>query len=166
MVQITQRRRQRQQSHVTTAAVSIGLLIALLSIGLAACSSVLGGPPPPTQPPVQQCGTVHTLGPHVVAADQAGAKQAEDCLWQAFQECLPATFVFVMGSVDTVLTRTFTVETDNKGNCSLSDMRQFRMLPSPPEAPKTYLCKSMIEKTDGLHFSGCNVDGDIFAPVA
>lgn len=169
MVQITQRRRQRHQSCMTSAALSIGLLIALLSAGLAACSSGLDSPPPtptPTQAPVQQCGTVRTLGPHVIAADRAGAKQAENCFWLAFQQCLPATFVYVMGGVDTAITRTFTIESDNKGSCTLSDMRQFRMIPSPPEAPKTYMCKSMIEKPDGLHFSGCDVDGDVIVPVA
>lgn len=170
MVQITQPQELRQRSHFPSAALSIGLLLALLSVALAACSPSLGGPPPPpTQPPVMHCGGVQSLGPHLVPADQAGAKQAEDCFWQAFQQCRPATFTFIMGGVDTVTTRIFTVQVDkvsSTGNCALSDTRQFRMLPNPPLASKTYTCMSMLEKPDGLHFSNCDADGDILVPVS
>jgi hypothetical protein len=115
--------------------------------------------PPTTQTQLQKCGTVHT-NPRGIPTDVLAAKQAEDCFWQAFQKCAPASLVYTLIGVDTVTTRTFTIQTNN-GHCSISDAFQHTIVPAPLSAAKTYTCTGVAQKPDGLHLSGCGQDGDI-----
>ena len=160
------------------AALSIGLLITLVSAGLAACgysgsnegstSSTEHQPQAqvthlPTQ--VQKCGIVQGLARLEVPVDDNGAQQAENCFWQAFQHCRPTTLVFITTSVDTALIRTFTIH-NNKGACSISDARQLRVVPNQPSAATTFTCTGLVQQQQGLHFLACGQDGDIVVPVS
>src|SRR5229473_1234245 len=129
----------------TSVAFNTGLLITLLSLVLAACgynsasiSSTLSQtqvdqPQAQTQvqTKVKQCGTVSGLGRLEVPVNDTGAAAAENCFWRAFQHCQPATLVFVSSSVDTSLIRTFVIH-QNRARCSITDARQFRVVPRPP----------------------------------
>jgi hypothetical protein len=173
------------------AALNIGLLIALVSTGLAACGysgSNQGSTPstqsqpqaqvthPPIQShpqaqvthppvPVQKCGVVHGLAHLEVPPSDTGAGRAENCFWQAFQHCRPATLVFITSSVDTALIRTFTIHNHN-GACSISDATQQRIVPHPPSPAGTYTCTGLVQKPDGLHFTACGKDGDVLVPAS
>lgn len=158
---------------MTIVALSIGLLIALVSTGLAACgnSGSNQGNTPSTQPKtqvtqlpaeVQQCGIVQGLARLEVPVADNGAQQAENCFWQAFQHCRPASLVFVTTSLDTSLIRTFTIH-NNQGACSISDARQQRIVPNQPSAARIYTCTGLLQQ-HGLRFLSCGEDGDVFVP--
>ena len=158
------------------AALSIGLLIALVSTGLAACgySGSNEGSTSSTQhqpqaqvthlpAQVRECGIVQGLARLEVPVDDNGAQQAENCFWQAFQHCRPTTLVFITTSVDTALIRTFTIH-NNKGACSISDARQLRVVPNQPSAARTYTCTGLVQQQHSLRFFSCGEDGDVVVP--
>ncbi|HEY3993942.1 MAG TPA: hypothetical protein VGM01_13830 [Ktedonobacteraceae bacterium] len=147
----------------------IGLI--LLWFFLAACganSSTITGNNGPgataTEPPTQHCGTIHTLGPRVVATDQKNARDIEDCFWQAYQQCHPATLIYVQGGVDTATTRTFSLKKQN-GKCALSDTFQHIIFPRPPISTGNDTCTGLEQQADGLHFLACGSAGDILVPT-
>ena len=176
----------------TSAALSIGLLIAVVSAGLAACgyNGSNPGSSPSTQPQaqvtqtstqvkhasvqvtrsptqvtlsqtqVQKCGIVQGLGSLEVPVGVTGAEQVENCFWQAFQHCHPATLVFITSSPGMTLTRTFTIS-NNNGTCSVSDARQQRIASNPPSPAGTYTCAGLTQKPGELFFSACGQDGDV-----
>jgi hypothetical protein len=162
---------------MTPAALSIVLSIALASIALAACgysgSNQSGTSPTQPQPQahathppvqVQHCGVVQGLENLKVPVADVGAVQVEKCFWHAFQQCHTATLVYILGSIDTTLIRTFMIHNDN-GTCSISDAKQQRIVPNPPSAAETYVCAGLVQLPNGLHFSACGQDGSIFVPV-
>jgi hypothetical protein len=158
-------RRYLRQSMVV---LSIGLLLAVISAGLVACGSTAGtggSPnPTPTKPAqVQKCGSVQ-MNPRGIPINGSGAKQAEDCFWQAYQKCYAASLSFTTTGVDTILLRTFTIK-NSGGQCAVSDAVQHAIVPAPLSAAKTYTCTSVTELVDGLHFSGCGNDGDVVMPL-
>lgn len=142
---------------------SIGVLIALLSVGLVACGSEQGSQPPSTAS-VQglHCGKIQA-GPSGKVVNTDAAKQATNCFWQAFQQCHPASLVFIAGGVDTVTTQTFTIK-NNSNPCTISETVQSVMGPNPPSVARTYTCAGLAQKPDGLHFASCGEDGNVFVP--
>src|SRR5215472_7788110 len=160
------------------AVLSIVFVMVLASVGLAACgysgSNQSGTPSISTQPqaqvthspaPLQKCGIVQGLARLEAPPSDTGAARAENCFWQAFQHCRPATLVFITSSVDTALIRTFTIHDDN-GACSISDAKQQRIVPNPPSPAGTYTCAGLLQQPDGLHFSACGKDGDVLVPAS
>lgn len=144
----------------------MGLLIVLLSAGLAACAfnqRTQSGSTATSSTHTQQCGKVQT-GPQGTLLDAAAAKQATNCFWQAFQHCHAASLIFSSSGSDTAMIRTFTVENDH-AQCSISDAVQDVMGPNPPAAGKTYICLGLEQESKGLHFASCGEDGDIFVPT-
>ena len=160
------------------AALSIGLMMMLASVGLAACgySGSNQGSTPSTQSqpqaqvthppvPVQKCGVVQGLAHLEVPPSDTGAQRVETCLWQAFQHCHPAALVFISSSPGTALIRTFTISSNN-GACSISDARQQRIASNPPSAAETYTCTGLVQKPGGLLFTACGKDGDVLVPMS
>ena len=161
----------------TSVAFNTALLVALLTLVLAACgynsasiSSTLSQtqvdqPQAQTQvqTKVKQCGTVSGLGRLVVPVNDTGA--AENCFWRAFQHCQPATLVFSISSIDTSFIRTFTIH-NNRGKCSITDSRQFRVVPRPPSPALVFTCAGLTRLPDGLRFAACGKDGNIIVPGA
>jgi hypothetical protein len=173
---MTHHRRLHRWFSTAIAALSIGLLIALVSTALAACGysgSNQGNTPstqsqPQTQATqipaqVQKCGIVQGLAHLEVPVSDNGAQQAENCFWQAFQSCHPATLVFIMTSAGTALIRTFTIH-NNTGACSISDARQQRVVPNQPSAARTSTCTGLVQQQQSLHFLSCGEDGDVVVP--
>ena len=159
-------------------AVTMGLLIVLLSASLIACGpqgnnqahSTSTTPQESNQPSftatpsaqAQQCGKVQT-GPQGALLDATAAKQATNCFWQAFQHCNSASLTFTAGGVDTVVTRNFTLESKSN-QCVISETTQTTIAPSNHWAAKTYICNRLVQQSDGLHFSSCGEDGDVIVP--
>ena len=168
MLQILQRYHLRQSRLKRVLAVlSIGLLVAVISAGIAACASSSSGsqnPTPTTSTQVQKCGSVRT-NPRGIPLNGPATKQAEDCFWQAYQKCHAASLSFTTTGVDTVVVRTFTIQ-NNGEQCSVSDTVQHAIVPAPLSAAKTYTCTGVTEQADGLHFTGCGNDGNIIVPLS
>ncbi len=144
--------------------------IALLMIVLSACgsnSSNMGsqGPNPTPTLQVQHCGTLHSLRFQIVPADQNIAKQAENCFWQAFQQCQPATLTYTQSGIDTGTVHTFSLKSIN-GMCSISDGVQHFIAPNPPGAAKTYTCSDVKLQSDGLHILSCGAVGTVLIPMS
>lgn len=116
-----------------------------------------------TQPPIKQCGTVHTLRQLVVPTEQKGAKGVEDCFWQAYQKCSPATLVYSQGAIDTATVYTFSLKSQN-GKCVIEDLLQHVILPRTPAPGVNGTCAGLTQQTDGLHFHACNNEGDVLVP--
>jgi len=148
--------------------LSMGLVLLVIGVGLAACGSntTTGGgsnPTPTVSTQVQKCGNVQA-NPLGHPLNGTTAKQAEDCFWQAEQKCQPATLTYIAGGVDTITTHIFTVQ-NNGGQCSVSDAMTHAFVPSKPSVTKTCTCSSVNQQTDGLHFSACGSEGDIVVPM-
>jgi len=148
--------------------LGIGLLIALviLTAILAACGSnntTPGGQPTSTPPAqVQKCGSVET-SPNGLITDATKAKQAENCFWQAYQQCHTATLTFTKRGLDAGAIHSFTIASNN-GQCSISDAIQTYIAPNPPRPGSTYTCMGLTQQVDGLHFASCGELGDIVVP--
>ena len=102
------------------------MTLALLMLLLSACGSNAGGQgratTPTNTPSLQElkCGTVHTLHSQIAPADLNTARHAEDCFWQAFQQCQPATLTYTKNEVDAGSVNTFTLKSIG-GKCTVSD---------------------------------------------
>src|SRR5438045_7265274 len=163
MLQILQRNHPRQNRLKRVLAVlSLGVLVAAISVGIAACASSSSGsqnPTPTKSTQVQKCGSERT-NPRGIPVNGPAAKQTEDCFWQAFQKCHAASLSYTTTGVDTVVVRNFTIQ-NNGEQCSVSDTVQHAIVPAPLSAAKTYTCTGVTEQADGLNFKGCGNDGDI-----
>lgn len=146
--------------------------LVLLLVLLAACGTNAngtttgsGGTPVATStpPPAQHCGIVHTQRLQVVPADQDLAKGAEDCFWQAYQQCHPATLTYSQGNLDTVMLHTFTLVSQH-GRCVITDAVQRSVLPRPLQTAGNYTCTTLARQPDGLHFTGCGSEGSVLVP--
>lgn len=144
---------------ITLACLCLGIL--LVACGTSG-GTTGGSGATPTKVVVQQCGTVHT-DPRGIIADTSAAKAVEDCFFQAYQQCRPATLNYSLVSLDTGVDRTFTVKSAN-GQCSVTDAVQHYVVPQKPGPAQVYTCSGVTQQADGLHFSSCGQDGDIIVP--
>jgi len=168
----------RRWFRTTYMAFSIGFLIIVVSVGLAACGyNADQGSISSTQPlaqmihsqaqtaqaqvRVQKCGVVQSLGGLKVPVGDTGAERVETCFWRAFQHCHPATLIFIMSSIDTSLIRTFTIH-KSKGLCSISGAKQLRVVPNRLSPAKIYTCTGLVKQPGALRFTACGQDGDVF----
>lgn len=149
-----------------------GLVLFLVLLLLAACGTNAngtttggGGTPAATSspPPAQHCGVVHTQRLQVVPAEQDLARRVEDCFWQAYQQCHPATMTYSQGNLDTVMLHTFALASQN-GRCVITDAVQRSVLPRPPQSAGSYTCASLSRQSDGLRFTGCGSEGNVLVP--
>ena len=157
--------------------LAIGL--ALLLMLLAACGANATGTTTPgsgtSTPPVsatntpakplatQHCGVVHTLRLQVVPADKSHADGVENCFWQAYQKCNPATLVYSQGNLDTVVLHNFSLKSQN-GQCVITDAVQRSVVPRPPQTVGNYTCSNLLRQRDGLSFATCGSEGNVLVP--
>jgi hypothetical protein len=150
-------------------AIYASTLLALLMLVLSACGSNTGGqgqeatPTPTHASQVQKCGTVHTLHSTIAPGDQEMVKQAENCFWQAFQQCQPATLTYQQNELDTGTIHTFTLKS-SAGKCNVSDGVQHYIAPQPPGGTTTYACSDVKLQTDGLYIFSCGDVGTVIVP--
>lgn len=149
-------------------AICASMILALLMLVLSACGSNVGGQgstPTPTAPlQVQKCGTVQSLHSYIPPADQQMVKQAENCFWQAFQQCQPATLTYSQNELDTGTVHTFTLKSA-AGKCAITDGVQHYIAPRPPGNTTTYACSDVKLQTDGLYIFSCGDVGTVIVPV-
>jgi len=165
---------QRSWVRTTAAIWGIALLIALLSIGLAACgySSIGVGSlssavspaqvaQPQSQTSFRHCGIVNGYGAlEVVPIDTGNAAQAESCFWQAFQHCQPATLIFSMNGLHASFTHIFTIK-NSHGKCLILDATKFGSITNLTSPTTVYTCVGMKRYPRALHILGCGKDGTI-----
>lgn len=120
---------------------------------------------PPRTSTAQNCGAVHTMRLLIVPADIDHVKDVENCFWQAFQQCHPATMIFAQNDLDTGTINTFSLQSVN-GSCVISDGVQSFVAPRPPSTAKNYTCAGLTRESDGLHFHSCEAAGTIIVPIA
>ena len=135
----------------------MGVALLALCAGLAACGA---GTPAVVG---QNCGTV-SKG-FRVAGDPSGP---EDCLWQAWTRCQPATLVYTVFGVDTGDTHTVTVQPNN-GGCEVRDAAQGYSANGGGSRGliTTYTCAGLERAPDGgLIVHACGGEGDLTIPPA
>ena len=156
----------RNRVFVSCSATTIALLMLLLS----ACGANVGGQgqvATPTSTPslqVQKCGIVHTLHSQIAPTDLNIAKQAENCFWQAFQQCQPATLTYAENGLDAGIVNTFTLKSAG-GKCAISDGVQHYIAPHPPGNTTTYTCSDVKLQSDGLYVYSCGEVGTVIVPM-
>ena len=168
MLQILQPYPGLSRLKMSLAVLSMGLLLVVISAGIAACASSSSGsqnptPTPTTSTQVQKCGSVRT-NPRGTPLNESTAKQAVDCFWQAYQKCHAASLSFTSTGVDTVAVHTFTIQSNGE-QCTIADAVQHAIVPAPLSAAKTYTCTGVTQQADGLHFASCGNDGNIVVPL-
>jgi hypothetical protein len=152
---------------LTTGAMLSALLVMLL---LAACGSSTGGqgspggttPSPSTG--TTNCGTLHESHAGLDEKDKPIAAQAENCFYQAYQQCRNATLTFMVSSIDTGTIHKFAVS-NNGGKCTITDGTQHYVAPNPPGATIEYTCSTMTQEADGLHIQSCGAANTVVVPA-
>jgi hypothetical protein len=145
------------------------MIVVLLMLVLAACGSNVGGQGQATTPTStpssqeQKCGTVHTLHSQIVPVDQNTVKQTENCFWQAFQQCQPATLTYAKNELDAGTVNTFTLKSAG-GKCAISDGVQHYVVPRPPGNTTTFTCSGVKLQSDGLYIYSCGDVGTVVIP--
>jgi hypothetical protein len=143
------------------------VMIFLLSgFFLVACgSSTTTGGQSTSTPSAQtvNCGQVNSSGLGLAPSAKAAAQKAENCFYQAFQQCQSATLKFTSFGVDAGTIHNFAVKNVN-GSCAITDGVQHYIAPNPPSAAITYTCATMQMQTDGLHIQACGDAGSIVIP--
>jgi hypothetical protein len=113
---------------------------------------------------VENCGHVqlNNFGP---AAPQGGNLQAEDCFWQAYPHCGPATLGASSFFVDAGETYSYTLQSQGS-TCTLTDSHDHHMAPKGTSQIGTFTCQGMLRNPSagGLIVEGCGRDGNIFLP--
>ncbi|GAC1518552.1 MAG: hypothetical protein NVS3B14_20900 [Ktedonobacteraceae bacterium] len=143
------------------------MIFLLAAIILAACGSntTTGGQATPTPAQTVNCGKVQSSLAKHSPTDKAAAQQAENCFYQAFQQCRPATLTYTTFGVDAGDIHSFSLKSVN-GSCTISDGVQHYIAPNPPGATSTYTCATMTKQTDGLHIQSCGSTGTILIPLS
>jgi lipopolysaccharide export system protein LptC len=149
--------------------LSIVIMCVILSVALVACGSNAttgsGGnsSTPTTTAQMQKCGKIQTL-PNGKLSNTVTAKGIENCFWQHFQTCQPASLIFISTGVDTITTHTFTVQ-NKGGQCAATDSVQLQIIPAKAHPAQTFTCASVSQQQAGLQFSQCGSEGTITVPV-
>jgi hypothetical protein len=124
------------------------------------CFQVLGqGSQPPTR---QQCGMVSALNGQVTSS---GAAQSEDCFYQAYQACSPATLEYNDHRVDSGTRYTFSLQSSDS-SCPITESVQRYTLPMPPGSPELSTCADLIQNQFGLFFRSCQRGTTVNVPSA
>jgi hypothetical protein len=101
------------------------------------------------------CGQVSILGPPGNKPTNSGAQAAEDCFYQAYQSCTPATLLASISAVDAGTRHTFTLQ-GSAGACTIGDAQQHFVVPRPPQPATNTTCSGLSRTADGgLLFSNC-----------
>ncbi len=146
--------------------IFVAIITALFTLVLAACGSNVGGQGQATTPTtipstqVQKCGTVKTLHSHIVSSDP---KQAENCFYQAFQQCQPATIAYAKNDLDVGTVNTFLLK-NTGAKCDISVGVQHFVAPHPPGIATVYTCSDVKLQSDGLYILSCGDAGTIVIP--
>ena len=179
MSQMTPYRQPQHRVRTTGTIFILGLLIALLSVGLTACSyrsasissaqsqALLTDPPAgvtqPKAPVIQnpECDFVQGYGAlKTVPVDTGRSEQAGNCFWQAFQTCRPAALIFITNSLHATFTHTFTIQ-NSHGNCSILEATKFGSVTNAASPATVYSCAGLKRYPRALYFLGCGKDGTI-----
>lgn len=136
------------------------MFIVALCLGMAACgvSPSLGSASPTSTRntgPAISCGSISQGGP---VAQPANASAAENCFWQAYQQCKPATLEYTVSSVDTGTTHQLTLTPQTDG-CRITDVSTHYVVPNTQKTT-TYVCSGMTKLTQGLQLQGCGAEGN------
>ncbi len=147
-------------AHMLRAGV-VGVMLILVGSGMIACNSASPTTQQSSPTQVQQCGQV--VVPDGRQPD-ATAGQAENCFWQAFQQCQSATLMVTMMGVDAGVNHTFTVSR-NGSACVVKDASQTYAAPNHQGQLMTYTCAGLVQQKGGLLFQSCGANGDISVPA-
>ena len=126
--------------------LSIGLVVALIVVGLGIPFLISQLPPPDGQ----ECGLIVYEGHH----DRGMAStQVLPCFWHAYQQCQPATINLSSQGIDTSGQESLTIEQTDKG-CDVYIIAFAHGLRGSSET--TFRCASMTQQGENLHLSNCN----------
>jgi len=127
-------------------------------------------------PPIigRNCGTVSPL---LISGVKGGNFTAEMCFWLAYQHCQAATLGYSLIFIDSGTVHQITVQpsqntdvltdSEQQFTCALSDASQSVVVINVDPGPvKTYACKGLRPKGDGLFVFGCGEEGDFFIEPA
>jgi hypothetical protein len=146
------------------------LVLIVVLVVCAACGTNTGGqggqssPVAATPLPTQNCGALHGNYAGLLPTDKASAEQDENCFFNAYKQCHPATLTYQVASLDTGSIHHFAVKASNS-SCSLSDGLQRYIAPKPPRQTITYPCASASMGAYGLRITACGEAGDVVIPL-
>ncbi len=124
---------------ITLLCLCLGMLIVACGTnGETTTGSGSGTSAAPMKLAVQQCGTIHT-SLRGITIDTSAAKTAEDCFFQDYKQCQPATLKFNLLSLDSGVNRTFTIKS-KKGLCTIKEAVQHYVVPRKPGPAQNYTC--------------------------
>jgi hypothetical protein len=125
------------------------------------CFQVQQGSGGSSQPAAQDCGQVNVLGGQVTSS---GSAAIENCFYQAYQSCTPATLEVSISGVDAGINHTFSLIFSGSF-CAIQDSQQHFVVPRPPGPATTTVCAGLTQTSDGgLLFSNCG-GSDVQVPA-
>jgi hypothetical protein len=127
------------------------------------CFQVVQGPAGGPPSGATDCGRVSVIGPPGSGANNSDAQANENCFFQAYQSCSPATLLVSFSGVDAGTRHTFSFQ-ESSGVCAISDTLQHFVVPRPPQPGTTVACAGLSRSPDGgLLFSNCG-GSDVAVP--
>ena len=148
----------------------LGSLLVMLMLTACGSNTNSGGqgsqPGPTATTPLQtqNCGSLHSNLSGLIQSDKASAMQVENCFFNAYKQCHPATLTYQAVSVDTEVVNHLAVKNKN-GSCTLTDAVQHSIAPHPLGGAITYTCTSASMEPDGLHIASCGDVGEVVIPM-
>lgn len=143
--------------------VSLGgaILAVVVAGGLAGCS--VGGPTA-SAGSAKDCGQVSVAGPGVQNSTQA--QQAENCFYQAYQNCASATLEAHFMGVDAGADHKLETASGTSG-CTVKDTVTHYVVPSNiTPTPQVYTCTSLKQTSTTLVLSNCGDLGTVTIPAS
>lgn len=108
------------------------------------------------------CGQIRMLGSNP-PIDRA-ALDAENCFFQAYQDCRVAELTVTMAGVDAGTMHRFSIAKSGS-QCRLTDTVSRYVVPRPTPAPEVLTCRGLIRRDGGLVVQGCGTVGDVVVPA-
>lgn len=109
-----------------------------------------------------QCGNVN-LSPGGNLIGPANARQEENCFWQAYQQCRPASLMLTINVADGASSHTFST-TQKQSSCVVLDAALNNVVGQPSGQQDIYNCARLENTETGLHFVDCGNEGTIDIP--
>lgn len=153
--------RQRSRAYLGSVVLVFGVVGALAGCGATGSSTVLSGSSG-SSGVAQDCGSINVTGPTGLQSP-GQAQQDENCFYQAYQHCTPATLGATFMGVDAGSVDKFATAPAASGCAVKATVTHYIVPSNNTPTPQVYTCASLTQSSNGLTLT-CESLGTITIP--